>query len=294
MYRTFMQPWVKAWANSGFAEWMRKMHPLRLPYEMFTPANPFLKSVASLAESVRENRKPVPRDNLFWQAQERMGNAIESSLKTYGDMRDRAVETMFHAVYGSPLLQALVGLKASEAPPRHRPGADAVYRAFVAQRKDELMRNLAQGGPREAAVRALLYVRLPEGVADERGFRLLERLRDDTGSGLSLADFKTMVRDQFFTLLLDERRAVEAIPAMLDTDPDLAPRMAATLRKLIEVLGVESKLGKTRLAEMTAMFESKKASKASKNGAPKADRTQPARPAQPAAKPHRPHSRNLS
>ena len=103
-----------------------------------------------------------------------------------------------------------------------------------------------------------------------------------------------MVRDQFYTLLLDERRAVEAIPAMLDADTDLASRMGSTLRKLIEVLGVESKLGKTRLAEMTVMFESSKAAKASKNGAPKEGRAQPARPAQPAAKPHRPHSRNLS
>jgi hypothetical protein len=92
-------------------------------------------------------------------------------------------------------------------------------------------------------------------------------------------------------LLLDERRAIEAIPAMLDTDPDLAPHMGSTLRKLIEVLGVESKLGKTRLAEITAMFESRKMAK---NGGPK-DRTQPPRPARaPAAKPHRPHSRNLS
>jgi hypothetical protein len=296
LYRTFMQPWVKAWANSGFAEWMRKMHTLRLPYEMFTPANPFLKPVASLAETVRENRQPVPRDNLFWQAQERVGNAIESSLKAYGDMRDRAVETMFHAVYGSPFLQALAGLKASDAPPRHRPGVDAVYRAFVAERKAELMRNLAQGGPREAAIRALLYIRLPEGVADERGFRLLERMREDAGSGLSLADFKTMVRDQFFTLLLDERRAVEAIPAMLDTDPELAARMATTLHKLIEVLGVETKLGKARLAEIAALFEARKKTKVPKNGAPKEGHKQPARPprTQAGAKPNRPHSRNLS
>jgi hypothetical protein len=275
---------------------MRKMHPLRLPYEMFTPTNPFLKSVPSLAESVRENRKPAARDNLFWQAQERMGNAIESSLKAYGDMRDRAAETMFHAVYGSPFLQALVGLKASDATPRHRPGVDAVYRAFVAERKNELMRNLAQGGPREATIRALLYIRLPEGVADERGFRLLERMREGAGGGLSLAEFKTIVRDQFFTLLLDERHAVEAIPAMLDSDPELAARMATTFRKLIEVLGVESKLGKTRLAEITALFESRAKAKAPKNGAPKEAPKQPARPsrAQAAAKPNRPHSRNLS
>jgi hypothetical protein len=291
LYRAFVQPWVKAWANAGFAEWMRKMHPLRLPYEMFTPANPFLKSLSSMADNVRENRQPVSPDNALWQAQERMGKAIESSLKTYGDMRDRFLETAFHAVYGSSLLQALVGLKASDASPRHRPGVDAVYRAFVAQRIDELTRNIAEGGPREAAIRALLYIRMPEGVADERGFRLLERMREEAGGDLPLAAFKAMVRDQFFTLLLDERRAIEAIPAMLDTDADLAPHMGSTLRKLIEVLGVGSKLGKTRLAEITAMFESRKMAK---NGGPK-DRTQPPRPARaPAAKPHRPHSRNLS
>ena len=291
LYRAFVQPWVKAWANAGFAEWMRKMHPLRLPYEMFTPANPFLKSLSSMADNVRENRQPVSPDNALWQVQERMGKAIESSLKTYGDMRDRFLETAFHAVYGSSLLQALVGLKASDASPRHRPGIDAVYRTFVAQRIDELTRSIAEGGPREAAIRALLYIRMPEGVADERGFRLLERMREEAGGDLPLAAFKAMVRDQFFTLLLDERRAIEAIPAMLDTDPDLAPRMGSTLRKVIEVLGVESKLGKTRLPEITAMFESRKTAK---NGGPK-DRTQPPRPARaPAAKPHRPHSRNLS
>ena len=59
LYRAFMQPWVKAWANAGFAEWMRKMHPLRLPYEMFTPANPFLKS-RLLDGGTRARKSPAP------------------------------------------------------------------------------------------------------------------------------------------------------------------------------------------------------------------------------------------
>ena len=290
-YRAFVQPWVKACANPSFAEWMRKMHPLRLPYEMFSPANPLFKPLFSMAESARNNRQPVSPDNAMWQAQERMGKAIESSLKAFGDLRDQFLETTFHAFYGSPVVQALVGLKASDAPPRHRLGVDAVYRAFVASRIDELTRNLTQGGPREAAIRALLYIRIPEGVADERGFRLLARMREDAGGDLSLADFKTMVRDQFFTLLLDERRAIEAVPDMLDADPELASRMAKTLRNLVEVLGVESELGKSRLAEITAMFESRRKAEAPKNGGSKKDRFQQVRPTKvPAAtKLHRPH-----
>jgi hypothetical protein len=155
---------------------------------------------------VRENRQPLSPDNVFWQAQERLGKAIESSLKAYGDMRDRFLETTFHAVYGSPFLQALAGLKASDASPRHRPGVDAVYRAFVAQRIDEITHALRRR-PRGGDPRSL-YVHMP-GVADERGSAA--SICANTGSGLSLADFKTMVRDQFFTLLLDERRAIEAI-----------------------------------------------------------------------------------
>jgi pimeloyl-ACP methyl ester carboxylesterase len=295
LYRTFVQPWVKAWANAGLADWMRRMHPLRLPYEMFTPANPFLKPLSSLADDVRKNRQPVSQHNLFWQAQERMGDAIESSLDASRDVRDHFSEMLFHAVYGSPLLQSLVGLKASDASPRHRPGVEAVNRAFVAERIDALRQNIAQGGPREAAIRALFYVRLPEGVADERGFRFLQRMREEAGSGLSLAAFKTIVRDQFFTLLLDERRAVDAIPAMLATDPDLAVRMAGVLRKLIEVLGVESELGKARLAEIEVMFAPKRSARVPANGAPEKERAEtiPPVPSRTSAKP-RPHSRNLS
>jgi hypothetical protein len=81
---------------------------------------------------------------------------------------------------------------------------------------------------------------------------------------------------------------------MLDTDPELAAPMATTLRKLIEVLGVESKLGKTRLAEITALFEAREKAKAPKNGAPKKHHKQPARLRQAAVKPNRPHLCNLS
>ena len=109
-----------------------------------------------------------------------------------------------------------------------------------------------------------------------------------------LSAIKTMGGHRRYRLS-EVRRAVEAIPAMLDTDPELAARMATTLRKLIDVLHVESTQGKKRLAEIAALFESKAKAKTAKNGAPKEGHKQPAQPrAQTAAKPNRPHSRNLS
>jgi hypothetical protein len=120
---------------------------------------------------------------------------------------------------------------------------------------EELSSGIAEGGPREAAIRALLYVRLPEGVVDERSFNLLQRIRDEAGGGLTVPAFKKLVREQFLMLLLDERRAIEAIPSMLAKDPKLASRMEDNLHRVIDAVGLRSKVGQARLAEVEALFE---------------------------------------
>lgn len=255
LYRTFVQPWIRLFANEGGANLMRKMHPLRLQFELFSSANPFMSYLASIADVVRQNRQPASKNNVFAQVEATASKWIESSLNNYRDLRDELTEAAFLNLYGSPALQAMVGLKASEGGTRRRPGLDATYKAFVAQRAEALKRNIGEGGPREAAIRAALYIRLPEGVADERGFRLLQRLRDEAGSGLTLAAFEKVVRDQYFSLLLDERRAIEVIPTMLARDSELAPRMASALGRLIEVVGVETPAGKARLREMEKVFK---------------------------------------
>ena len=61
LYRTFVQPWVQTWANEGVAKWMRQCHPLRLQYEMFSHANPFMRPLLSAAEDARKNRQPSRR-----------------------------------------------------------------------------------------------------------------------------------------------------------------------------------------------------------------------------------------
>jgi hypothetical protein len=255
LYRTFLQPWVRSWANEGFAKWARQFHPLRLQYEMFSATNPFMRPLLSFVENVRKSRQPVPQENAFWQAQEQLSHWIETSLDAYRDLRDHMSEALFHTVYGSPIVQAMVGLKASDASAHRRPGADAAHRALVAQRVDELRGGIAEGGPREAVLRALLYIRIPEGAVDERSFNFLRRMRADAGEGLTLAAFKKLVREQFLMLLLDERRAVEAIPAMLATDPDLASHMTSNLHRIIGVVGLRTNQAKARLEEIEELIE---------------------------------------
>jgi hypothetical protein len=256
LYRTFVQPWVRLCANDGAAQLMRQLHPLRVQYEFFSRNNPFMSPLLSASEQVRKNRTPVSKDNAFWQAQTLLSDWIEGSFNAYRDACEYASESLFHSIYGSSALQALVGLKASQGTPRQRPGKDAAHLAFVAKRVDELKHAIPRGGPREAVIRALLYVRMPEGVVDERGFNLLRRMRQETGGELTLSEFKKLLREQFFMLTLDERRAVEAIPAMLAKDPELASGLASKLRRLITVVGAQTAKSAERWVEVEQLLES--------------------------------------
>jgi pimeloyl-ACP methyl ester carboxylesterase len=288
LYRTLFQPWVLAWANEGFAEWMRRFHPLRLQYELFSHVNPFMRPLLSGLEYVRASRQPVARDNAFWQAQEWTAEWIETSLDAYRDMRDHMSEALFHQIYGSPILQAFVGLKASDDSLPRKPGRDPAHLALVTRRFDELRDRIPQGGPREAMIRALVYVRMPDLVVDERGFNFLRRMREESAKGLSLAAFKQILREQFLMLKIDERRAIDAIPAMLAKDPDLASRMRNTLHRIIEIAGLPSKESRARLAEIEALLEKSKPREAPKSAAldnPRVDSPRPGRiPAGPSPK----------
>jgi len=255
IYRTLLQPWVRLWANEGMAEWLRRAHPLRLQYEMFSSANPFMRPLASSFAYVKANRQPVSTDNTLWQAQEWFSEWIERSLDAYRDVRDHMSEALFHEIYGSPYLQAMVGLKASDASPRRKPGRNAAHLAAVARRIGELRSDIGKGGPREAVIRALLYIRMPDGAVDERSFNLLRRIREEAGKGITLGEFKLLLREQFFMLLLDERRAVDAIPDMLAKDPDLAERMQVGFRRLIDAIEPGSKEAKSRLSEIEELLE---------------------------------------
>lgn len=146
--------------------------------------------------------------------QEQASQLIITMLDSYRDLRDQSVEAIFHAIYGAPHVQALLGLKASDEPPRRWPGLEPEECVFIERRIAKLKARILEGGLCEAGIRAMLYIGLKDAFADERGFAVIRRLRKEHG-GLPLAEFKQKLREQFFMLLLDEERAVRVIPAML-------------------------------------------------------------------------------
>jgi len=168
------------------------------------------------------------------------------------------MEQMFFGIYSQPWLQAMLGLRASDEPPRQNPGKDADHLAFVRRRIEELKGDMDKGGIKEAAIRAILYVRMPEGAADERGFEMLRRIREEHGAEKTLDEFKETLREQFFMLLIDERRAMEAIPTLIDDHVDEAPHYLKFIHDIVTAGGPLGEAAKKRLAKVKQMFGQQK------------------------------------
>ena len=103
---------------------------------------------------------------------------ITAALDSGGKIRDAMTEAFFLTTYGSPLLQAMVGLGTpSDQTPAHIE-RDLVREAAQAELRVALDQKFEEGGVEEAFLRALIYVRGPEGGFDERGYRMLKNIRE--------------------------------------------------------------------------------------------------------------------
>ncbi len=241
LYRTFVQPWVRALLPPVVSEAMRELHPLRVPYELFSDANPLMAALSAVAKQVRQDRAPAARDNPFVAMQEFASRQITAGLDAWRDLRDCAGEQLFLAIYGSPLLQAAVGIDSADARRPRRAATSPLHQQLVDTRIAELKAKIREGGLREALVRTLIYVGMPRGGVDERGFEAIRRMRAakigekvlPELATMTLAEFKALVREQFFMLLIDQPEAVAAIPKLLPKDKEARRTGFALLRQVL-------------------------------------------------------------
>ncbi|AYH43226.1 DUF3141 domain-containing protein [Azoarcus sp. DN11] len=254
LYRLFVQPWVRALATPDTATWLRRMHPNRLGYRLLSDNNPLMAPIAALAEKVRADHHPVAGDNPWRVGEGRLSGQIAGVLDAWRDWRDRASEQLFLLVYGQPLLQAVVGLGTGH-PPRRRPGGEPEHRRFVERRQAELRARVAEGGPHEAAMRSTIYVLGGAPATDERNFKRMRASRAELEPRSTLADFKHLLREQFFILKSDREAALEAIPTLLKGLT--AAEIDAQLEHIRHVLAASGDLSAhaaDRFARIEALF----------------------------------------
>ncbi|MGA8294537.1 MAG: DUF3141 domain-containing protein, partial [Rhodoplanes sp.] len=256
LYRTFAQPFVRALATAPLAEWLHRLHPMRLQYEMVSDANPFVAMLSPMAGWVHEHRKPASADNPFLALQESFSRQVVAALDAFRDLRDGLSEATFLTVYGSPAVQAWFGIDPSLDQRLRKAGKSALHRELVQRRIAELKARIPVGGLREAVIRALIYVGLPRAAVDERGFEAVRRVRQahEDMPALPLSEFKTLVREQYFMLLIDPEAAIAALPSLLPEDMETRGKALAVIRQVLAAPGGLSRVAEARMQQIARMF----------------------------------------
>ena len=268
LYRAFVEPFVRAAVHEPVAEAMRAMHPNRLRFELFSDRNPFMSAIKPIAEQVRANRKPVEADNPLLAMEKEASSLITSALESGGKVRDAMTESFFLTTYGSPLLQAMVGLGSPGDQTPHHIERDLVREAAQAERRVALDHKFEEGGVEEALLRALIFVRRPEGGFDERGYRMLKDIRETRKSNerLSARQFREMLNEQLQLVALDEERAIAALPKLLQASEVETAAALDVLHQLAGAVGALDTDGARRLARVEKLFGAKPAKVRKGNG----------------------------
>jgi hypothetical protein len=256
LYRTLAAPAVRAMTSAQGADAHRRLHPNRLRFALFSDENPAMQPVKALAEGVRAGRRPVAPDNPLLQIEKTASAGLASWLDACGQARDAFIESFFLNTYGSPFLQAMVGLGPQASLTNRRIERDLAREATESRLRAELQTRFEAGGFAEALVRALIYVRLPNGSVDERGFAMLQAIRaaQPASKRLSLVELKDVFRTQYLLVRLDDQRAVQAIPKLLPLEEPQRRAGLDALRRVIAAQGTPDAEGRRRLQQIEALF----------------------------------------
>jgi pimeloyl-ACP methyl ester carboxylesterase len=253
LYRTFMQPMVRALVNAPLADWLRQVHPMRLQYELFSDENPAMAPVAALADQVRRDRKSVAGDNPFVAMQETFSNQIVAALDAWREASEKLSERMFLSVYGSPPLQAALGIDSAATRRLRKATKNPLHRELLQSRIDELKSRIPAGGVPAAVVRGLIYAGMTRTAIDERGFEIARRIRQEYGDK-PIAEFKRLFREQFNMLLIDQEAALAAIPSMLPPDVETREKAYGVIKQVLSARGEFSAEDKKRMSEVAKLF----------------------------------------
>ena len=185
--------------------------------------------------------------------QEIASQQIVAALDGWRQLTEAMAERTFLTVYGSPTLQAAVGVDPAGTQPLRRAAKSPLHRELLEKRIAELKAAIPTGGMRAAVIRGLLYAGMSRGAIDERGFEALHRIRE-AQTDLSLEDFKALVREQFNMLHIDQDAALAAIPSMLPADAETRAKTFDMIGEVLSASGPLSTEDSARLAQVGRLF----------------------------------------
>ena len=219
-YDLTARPLVRALATPALAETLQALHPMRVQRRAMSDRIPGIAQIGPLAETVREDRRPVGMDNPFRRAETLWADLVEQCFNVYRDVRDAWYEMAFFGLYGNPLMRQV--------------GETHNYRRTLKD-KDELehlpevqsaLADMSRGGIPEAVIRMLVLVAEARGAVT--GSRLERAAYTFTHSPqfatVNAARRARLLREQSMIAMFDRAGAITTFADLL---PDMDSRAIA-------------------------------------------------------------------
>lgn len=251
-YNTFISPWIKACVTPMTAQAMFDYNPLRLSYSWFADSNPWMSGVQQLADWARRQRLPAQDDNTFLALQNQLSGQISQALDQVRKVRDKGSENLFFSLYSAPWLQAALGMDShADARPAVTGLTPEEHERLVA-RIAELEASIDQGGYAHALIRAVLYVLLAERSFEDSVLVALNKVRNHIEIPAN-ETFRTLVRDQYYLLLLKRQSAIPPLASMVKA-PAQRKMLLEKLRQIVAADTVLTPEQQNRLAEVNTLL----------------------------------------
>jgi predicted flap endonuclease-1-like 5' DNA nuclease len=213
VYDLMVRPLLRATITPSSAKSFRELQPIRMRRVGFSDLNPVMPLVGSAAEQARAARQPVSPDNPLL-AMERLGARwIESQLDLWRDFRDGCAETMFHAVYGSPLLKAIGQSVLQDAKGRHSKDLRLLPEVKGA------LAAITEGGAAEGTARMLCLMARARGYVRRSKLEKQVQAFESSGvlAGLDTEALARVVHRQSIIVDFEPELALSTLPLLLDT-----------------------------------------------------------------------------
>jgi pimeloyl-ACP methyl ester carboxylesterase len=250
LYDLYCRPIVRGMVNEQMADQIRQLHPLRTSRYLISDMNPFMTALSTVAEQMREQRKPADKNNLFSLMQNDFSVLIDSLFHNFKYRRDTINEFLFYSIYGN-LSAVLSNILSSDVKLR-----DMEFEGVHDQLVDKIDEAMMQGDPVDAIFRILVFIINSQGVIDlshvPKGKEFLYNIFSK--KGWELPDLIKKLHVQTMIVANNNKRAFASLPKLM---PNKADRefVLETLKAYFRHIPLETQQAKDCWAVTKKMIE---------------------------------------